>query len=84
MPAIRSQEKEDTLTGIGNVYLSLKNINFLKDNEYYSPIIEGYTLVGYFIQPAIVYMPSEKLRIRMGTHILNYAGAPSITQAKLV
>jgi hypothetical protein len=78
------QEKTDTLSGPGKVYLSLKNINFLKDNEYYSPVIEGYTLVGFFIQPSIIYMPSEKLKIRLGTHILSYAGAPKITQAKLI
>ena len=81
---ISSQEKEDTLSGPGKIFLSLKNINFVKNNEYYHPIIEGYTLVGFFIQPAIVYMPSEKLRIQMGTHILNYAGASRISQAKLV
>jgi hypothetical protein len=84
IPSAYCQEREDSLTSAGNVYLSLKNLNFVKDNEYYNPIIEGYTLIGYIIQPAIVYMPSEKLRIKLGTHILNYAGAGKINQAKLV
>jgi hypothetical protein len=68
----------------GIVSLSLKNINFIKNNEYFNPVIEGYTLIGYFIQPEIVYSPSKKVRLQLGTHLLNYAGANRISQAKLV
>jgi hypothetical protein len=78
------QEKADTLSVPGIVYLKLKNINFVKNNEYFNPVIEGYTLIGYFIQPEIVYSPSKKVRLQLGTHLLNYAGAARISQAKLV
>lgn len=78
------QQKGDTLSEPGKVYLSLKNINFVKNNEYFNPIIEGYTLIGYFIQPAIVYSPSRKVKLQLGTHLLNYAGANKISQVKLV
>jgi hypothetical protein len=68
----------------GDLYLSLKNINFVKNNEYFNPIIEGYTLIGYFIQPSIVYSPCKNLKLNIGTHLLNYAGADKIRQIKLV
>jgi hypothetical protein len=84
VPCIQCQEKEDTLSGPGKVYLILKNINFIKNNEYFNPIVEGYTLVGYFIQPEIVFSPSKKVKLQLGTHLLNYAGADNISQVKLV
>ena len=84
IPHLCCQEKEDTLSEPGKVYISLKNINFIKDNEYFNPIIEGYTLIGYFIQPAVVYSPAKKLKLQLGAHLLGYSGSNKITQAKLV
>jgi hypothetical protein len=84
IPGIHCQEKDDTLSGPAKVYLNLKNINFIKNNEYFNPVIEGYTLVGYFIQPTIVYSPSKKVKLQLGAHLLSYAGEDKISQAKLV
>ncbi|NMC37542.1 MAG: hypothetical protein GYA41_04380 [Bacteroidales bacterium] len=58
----------------GNLDLRIRNINFVRNNEYSNPIIEGYTLIGYFIQPEIVYSPSDKLKLSLGAHLLNYSG----------
>lgn len=82
--AIHCQEKGDTSLSGGEIYLSLKNINFIRNDEYFHPIIEGYTLVGSLIQPAIVYSPVEKLKLKFGTYLLSYAGANKISQAKLI
>jgi hypothetical protein len=68
----------------GNLYFSIRSINFFKDNEYYSPVIEGYTLVGYFFQPTLVYLPSEKVTLNAGIHLLDYAGTKGFTIAKPV
>jgi hypothetical protein len=81
---IMCQEKSDTLSSAGTVSLSLKNINFFEDNEYYNPVIEGYTLLGFFIQPAVIYAPSKKVTLQLGVHLLNYSGADKISVAKLV
>lgn len=81
---IHSQEKEDTSQSHGKVYLSIKNINFVWNDEYFHPIIEGYTLVGSLVQPSIVYAPTDKLKLKIGTHLLTYAGANKISQAKLI
>jgi hypothetical protein len=62
----------------------LENINFVKNNEYFNPVTEGYTLIGYFLQPSLVYSPSKKISIRLGTHILNYSGAEKTERPELV
>lgn len=36
--------------------------------------IEGYTLTGFFIQPELIYKPSQKISIRGGVHLLKYPG----------
>lgn len=61
-----------------------KNINFLRDNEYANPITEGYTLLGYFIQPTFVYSPLKRLEITLGVQILNYAGTDKIRTPMLI
>jgi hypothetical protein len=84
LQTIICQENEVPAGEPGNIYLNIKNINFIKNNEYSNPIIEGYTLVGYFIQPSIVYSPSEKIKLKLGGHLLNYAGTDEISKIKLV
>jgi hypothetical protein len=83
-PGTFCQERSDTALLNGVVYMGIKNINFIKNNEYSSPIIEGYTLIGYFIQPSLIYLPSDKIKIRLGTHVLNYSGAEKANQFSLV
>lgn len=88
----------------GELSLSIKSINFFKDNEYFNHIgpskfnmvsglqgfvdksvwIEGYTLVGFFLQPELVYSPSDKVTIRAGTHLLKYSGLKKFSQVKPV
>jgi len=35
---------------------------------------EGYTLIGYFVQPELVYSPSSRVTLRAGTYLLKYSG----------
>ncbi|HUX56684.1 MAG TPA: hypothetical protein VMV77_06905 [Bacteroidales bacterium] len=99
---ITGQVSEESETQSGDLTLRIKNINFVKDNEYFNDIrtsrfmlisslpafvdkslwIEGYTLVGFFFQPELVYSPSEKVTIRAGTHFLKYAGLTKFSQIK--
>jgi hypothetical protein len=84
LSATFAQGKNDRSIDTTNLWLSLKNINFVKDNEYSNPVTEGYTLIGYFIQPELVYAPANKIRIQLGAHILGYSGAEKISRPKLV
>ena len=83
-PVISQTDTKDQKKEIGDLSLGLRNINFVKNNEYYSPVIEGYTLVGYFFQPTLVYSPNSKLHISGGVHLLYYAGTKGFTIAKPV
>jgi len=83
LPAV-CQDKTSGSVSKGDLYLNLKNINFVKNNEYSNPIIEGYTLIGYFIQPELVYIPAEKLTLRLGTHLLSYSGTNKFSLIKPV
>ncbi len=42
--------------------------------------IEGYTLIGYFVQPELVYNPSDRVTLRAGTYLLKYSGKDSFTK----
>jgi hypothetical protein len=51
---------------------------------YIKPNIEGYTLIGNFIEPSLIYFPYSKLSIRVGAQILNYSGAGKLSGIKPV
>ncbi len=46
--------------------------------------IEGYTLIGFFFQPELVYSPSSRIIIRAGIHLLKYSGADKFSQTRPV
>lgn len=81
---IIGQAKVDTGTQTGDLSLRIKSIAFVKDNEYSSPVIEGYTLPGLFFHPELVYTPSAKFNISAGIHLLKYAGKEKFSQIKPV
>jgi hypothetical protein len=80
-----SQHKPDTGASEGNLYLNFRNINFFKNNEYQgNPIVEGYTLIGYFIQPELIYRLSDKISLNLGVHLLSYSGTNKFSLIKPV
>jgi len=68
----------------GILSLRFKNINFMRDNEYSNPITKGYTLIGFLIQPTLVYSPASNLSLALGAQILSYSGAPRINSPMLI
>lgn len=68
----------------GDLFLKLNNINFVRNNEYSNPIIEGYTLIGYFLQPEIIYRADEKVAVSLGANMLSYSGTDRFTKIKPV
>lgn len=62
-----------------NLYLRIENNNFVKNNEYFGDFTEGYTLIGYAIQPSLMYYAGSKLRIKAGLHVLKYSGMTDFT-----
>jgi hypothetical protein len=62
------------------ISIGIENSNFLKNNEYFNDIITGYTLIGWFVNPKIIYYPAKKAKIEAGVHLLKYSGIDSLTR----
>jgi hypothetical protein len=60
--------------------LRIENSNFLKNNEYFNDIVEGYTLIGYFFNPKLVYYPTKNTRLEAGAHFLKYSGVDQFSK----
>jgi hypothetical protein len=58
----------------------IENSNFLKNNEYFNDIVQGYTLIGYFLNPKLVYYPAKNIRMEAGVHFLKYSGVDQFTK----
>ena len=54
--------------------IDIENANFLKNNEFFGNMVEGYTLIGYFLKPKIVYSPFKKIKLEGGFHLQKYSG----------
>lgn len=62
-----------------NLYFRLENNNFVKNNEYFSNHIEGYTLMGYTAQPSFVYYAGSRFRVKAGLQLIQYSGINNFT-----
>jgi hypothetical protein len=82
--SISGQSAGETMPQPGDLSLRIKSLNFIEDNEYFNPIVEGYTLLGFFFQPELIYTPSGKVSLRAGTHILKYYGTEKFSQIRPV
>lgn len=54
--------------------LQIDNLNFVKNNEYFNHIADGYTLLGSQLHPKLVLKPNSKLSLELGVFGLTYAG----------
>lgn len=51
------------------IYLDLNILGFVKNNEYFNKIADGYTLFGYQLNPSLSYFPAEHVRIDAGIYL---------------
>ncbi len=61
--------KSHTLT------LQIDNISFVKDNEYFNLIADGYTLLGNQSELSLIYQAHQNYRFTAGFYALKYFGA---------
>ncbi len=57
-----------------SLYFNFYNCNFLWNNEFFNDVVEGYTLIGYFITPTLQYHFNKNIKIEVGAHFLKYSG----------
>ncbi len=60
--------------------LHINNTNFFKNNEYFNNFVDGYTLIGYFLQPKMQFRVNDKLSLFAGLHIQKYSGIEKFSE----
>lgn len=72
------------LADTSKLFLQLDNTNFIKNNEYFGDIAEGYTLLGFNLTPKLVYYPSSRIKLSLGGNFLSYYGRDNEIEASLL
>jgi len=54
--------------------VKIDNLNFVKNNEYFNHIADGYTLLGTQLHPKLAFFPHPKVQLELGVFSLTYAG----------
>ncbi len=67
-------DTEDSFLGLN---AKLDGQFFFKNNEYFAPAAEGYTLVGYTLRPVVIWHMNERISLHGGLHALRYGGENS-------
>ncbi len=73
------QDVFSTQPDSARILLNLDNINFLKNNEYFTPGYEGYTLTGYNLAPSVTYRFGPKVAVHGGFFAIKYNGIDQFT-----
>jgi hypothetical protein len=81
---LAAQPAPEARSDAGDLSLRIKSISFIEDLEYINPVTEGYTLLGFFLQPELVYTPSARVTLRGGVHALKYYGTEEFSQVQPV
>jgi len=68
-------------TNKNKLFLDIKSTSFLKNNEYFE-VIKGWTGIGFFLKPQLVYQPTETTEIQAGYFIGKYAGLDGLYSSK--
>ncbi len=68
------RSKPFTAADTSSLFFSIDNANFLKNNEYYNDYVAGYTRVGFFLEPSLTYILSERTSLSAGAHLLKFSG----------
>jgi hypothetical protein len=58
----------------GSLYLSFSSSSFFRNAEYFNPYIDGFTLLGAWVEPKLTYYFSENSKFFIGANALKYSG----------
>ncbi|RRB02381.1 hypothetical protein [Larkinella rosea] len=56
------------------------SLGFAKNNEFFGPIADGYTLFGYQLNPRLAYQPAPNVVLEAGIYLKSDFGQERITQ----
>lgn len=54
--------------------IRFNSMAFFKNNEYFHPLAEGYTLPGFYLQPRFYYAMGRKFSLEAGVHLSQFSG----------
>ena len=63
----------------GKLFGGINAMGFLKNNEYFNTIVDGYTLFGYQFQPFVSYHINKNLRMDVGGYFQKDFGNSSFS-----
>lgn len=66
---------------VGELRLDIDASIFLRDNEYKSRLVKGYTLPGMRLNPSVSYQPLKNLKVDLGVYMIHYWGTNSYPKA---
>lgn len=69
-------------TKIKKVQFRLNSFNYLKNNEFFNQIVDGYTLFGVYVNPKIAYQINEKILIEGGIFIDKQFGRKGLQEVE--
>lgn len=64
------------------VQFNFSSLNYVKNNEYFNQIADGYTLFGYYLNPKIAYQPHEKVQIEAGVFVRKEFGTSGLKEVE--
>ena len=62
------------------ISIKISGNSFFKNNEYFSKFRKGYTGIGFYINPEIIYQKSDKVLYKAGMYYLKYSGQDTCTR----
>ncbi|GAB3315559.1 hypothetical protein GCM10027299_04780 [Larkinella ripae] len=79
-PDNRKLEQRFRLDSTQKLRFRLSTLGFVKNNEYFGPIADGYTLFGYQLHPRLSYQPAPDLVLEAGVFFKSDFGQERIAQ----
>jgi hypothetical protein len=64
----------------GELWLKFRNYNFLRNNEYFNPIVSGETLLGSQLSSSLMYQPLPNVQIEAGIFLSRDFGGEDFSQ----
>ena len=64
-----------------SLYLNIDNLSFIKNNEYFNLIADGYTLLGNKLDIQSIYKPHKNYQVTAGLMLLKYYGQDVFAEA---
>lgn len=65
--------QQDSIT-TNSLFFKLENLNFVKNNEYFNNIADGYILIGSQLHPKLAFYPHPNAKLELGIFGLTYSG----------